>query len=282
MSDDWSTVSVKREQMKRELDALREHYLEHRATIDRLAGDAPTQHLAARYQELRAEIDAALAKLVELEGGSQRPVAPSVPPVVPPRQPSAAVPPPPKRWDEIEEPEAPRAQSTVPDEVHDEPSAARTFVILLLGFLIIAVLVFFGWRYLSGKPAEDAGPVDTVTAEETTTEEPVVAEQAAPAPLTMQPAEIDFGTVKKGSRVVRRFELVNNSDAPLVVKVERSACRCLWFDYADTIPPRGSTALTVTVDGARAQAGRLQEVVQVSSTSGEDISAAAEVRAVIE
>lgn len=281
MSDDWSTVSVKREQMKRELDALRQHYLDHRATVDRLAGDAPTEHLAARYREVRAEIDVALVKLTELERPAMPPAAPPSPPPFASHPP---IPPPvaPRRWDEIEDPPATVAQSvTIPEEVNDESSAARTFVIILLGFLVITLLAYFGWRYLGGKPDDAVIEEQTATVEEvTTTTEP--AEPDVPAALTMSPAEIDFGTVKKGTRVVRKFEIVNNSDAPLVVKVERSACRCLWFDYADTIPARGSTSLSVTVDGARAEKGRLQEVVQVSSTSGTDINAAGEVRAVIE
>ncbi|MHB9001332.1 MAG: DUF1573 domain-containing protein, partial [Thermoanaerobaculia bacterium] len=227
MSDDWSTVSVKREQMKRELDALRQHYLDHRATVDRLAGDAPTEHLAARYREVRAEIDAALVKLTELE-------RPSMPPPAHPAQPPAAshppVPPPaaPRRWDEIENPPATVAQSvTVPEEVSDESSAARTFIIILLGFLVITLLAYFGWRYLSGQPDGDDAVIEeqTATVEEVTTTSP--AEPDVPVALTMSPPEIDFGTVKKGTRVVRKFEIVNNTDAPLVVKVERSTCRCL-------------------------------------------------------
>jgi hypothetical protein len=275
MTDDWSTVSVKREHMKRELDALRQHYLDHRATIDRLAVDAPTEHLAARYRELRAEIDAALTKLSELE----RPAAP--PPVSPITAPAPPGPAAPRRWDEIEQPATIAQTATVPDEVSDESSAARTFVIILLGFLVIAMLAYFGWRYLTDKSEGDESVVEeqTATVEETAT---AIAVPEPPPALTMSPPEIDFGTVKKGTRMVRKFEIVNNSDAPLVVKVERSTCRCLWFDYADTIPARGSTSLSVTVDGARAEKGRLQEVVQVSSTSGSDINAAAEVRAVIE
>lgn len=276
MTEDWSTVSVKREQMKRELDALRQHCLDHRATIDRLAADAPTEHLAARYRELRAEIDAAITKLNELERPSApatgHPPMPSIPPPAPPAS---------RRWDEIEQPATIAQTATIPEEVSDESSAVRTFVIILLGFLVIAMLAYYGWRYLKDEPAGEEGVVEeqTATVEETAT---AVAVPEPPAALTMSPPEIDFGTVKKGTRVVRKFEIVNNSDAPLVVKVERSSCRCLWFDYADTIPARGSTSLSVTVDGARAEKGRLQEVVQVSSISGSDINAAAEVRAVIE
>src|SRR5258706_12872036 len=85
MSDDFGTVNVRRGDRAREIEVMRQRYRAHRDTLQRLAADAPTDHLATEYQRLAGEIDVAMGKLHELEGrGSTKP-AQTAPPPPPPR-----------------------------------------------------------------------------------------------------------------------------------------------------------------------------------------------------
>src|SRR5688572_15892979 len=70
MSDDLGTINAKRGERAREIEVLRQHYRQHREALARMNMDAPTEHLAAEYQRLITEIDRALGKLNELEGGA--------------------------------------------------------------------------------------------------------------------------------------------------------------------------------------------------------------------
>ena len=63
----------------------------------------------------------------------------------------------------------------------------------------------------------------------------------------------------------------------MTIKAQRSQCRCLWFEYADTIPPQGSTTVTVTVDGSKARQGPLHETVQVVSKTDAAVTTSFEV-----
>ena len=99
--------------------------------------------------------------------------------------------------------------------------------------------------------------------------ETVAEEEPAPpvrvASLQIEPVSHDYGVVRKGTRAARQFEIVNTTDAPMTIAVARSNCRCLYYDYADVVPPKGRETLTVTIDGAKADAGPLRESVRVSS-----------------
>src|SRR6476659_7767329 len=68
MSNDFGTVSVPRRDRAREIEVLRQQYRKHRESLNALAADAPSEHLATEYARLIKEIDTALGKLAELEG----------------------------------------------------------------------------------------------------------------------------------------------------------------------------------------------------------------------
>ena len=66
MSEDFGTVNVRASARSREIEMIRQHYRAHRDTLGRLAAEAPTEHLAAEYSRLIADIDTSLRKLDEL------------------------------------------------------------------------------------------------------------------------------------------------------------------------------------------------------------------------
>src|ERR1700747_2000265 len=87
MSDDFGTVNMRRGERAREIELLRQHYRGHRETLAKLLSEAPTEHLAAEYQRLIADIDSSLAKVDEIEGHA--PAAAAAPPNAAPPPPAA-------------------------------------------------------------------------------------------------------------------------------------------------------------------------------------------------
>lgn len=95
---------------------------------------------------------------------------------------------------------------------------------------------------------------------------------AMPAParsvlLSASRSSVDFGTVIKGRRVSRRVTIANDGDVPATIEVARSACRCLFYRHDGTVPAHGTAQLTVTLDGARAARGTLDEWITVRASS---------------
>jgi hypothetical protein len=274
MSDDFGTVNVK--QKGREIELLRQHYLRHRDSIRELMADAPTEHLSNEYQRLIADIDAALSKIAEIEG---RPGA-TIPPPAPPHPARSA------------SPDFLRARTqpgTVPLNTYDPDATqieyaseadanprSRVALIVVAGALVLAVIGWMIWRASSNR-ADDATPIVGAPVTETTGG-PVAGDTAPATPaietssLAVSPDSADYGTIRKGTRAVRQFEVANNSDEPVSIQIVRSTCRCLYYDHAEVVPPRGKETVTVTVDGARAKAGALRETVKVSSKKDPSIA----------
>src|SRR5687768_8817192 len=237
MSGDLNSVNLKRERNRgREIESLRKRYVEHREAVTRLAADAPTEFLAKRYDELRLEIDNAIAKLNELERGltrdnDTRPTGP-LPPVAPPQ-----VTPGTQNFDRM------RYDSNSPLTAGEEPNTGlRTALILGIGLFVLAGLGYSAWRIFRGEeePPRAARPAVTAPA-------PTISEAAEPSAITVTPVEQDFGVVRKGTRSVRQIELTNTTAKEMSIMMERSACRCLWFEYPEKVAANETTTLTIIV-----------------------------------
>ena len=112
----------------------------------------------------------------------------------------------------------------------------------------------------------DSDAVRDEPVSETIVEEPMTEEEPSPpAVLSIEPSTYDYGIIQKGTRSVHRFTIRNRTDQPLPISVERSDCRCLWYDYQSEVLAGGSVELAITVDGARAEAGTLNQTVTVRS-----------------
>lgn len=265
MSDEWNTVNMKSGKggVLREIEVLRKQYADHRSTLERLAEDAPTENLAKRYRELVRELEDSMARIADLEMG----VASG----------SSEIP----SDDERFEPEPYRGREEPRDRESSSPGGLRTLFIVLAGIFMIAVLGLLLWNWaFDGADSIDAP--DRIAENETVApplpEPPPV--EAEPE-LEVTPTVQEYGALRRGARAARQFEVVNNTDATLPIQVERSDCRCLWFEYADTIPPRGTTTLTVTVDGAKAPVGALRETVRIATRTEPPMTTTLEVRAAI-
>jgi uncharacterized protein DUF1573 len=266
MTEDFETVNGKARMMARDIDALRQRYLEHRQSLERLAADAPTETLAQRYRQVIAEIDSAVQKLADLERGID---------------PAAAAAAPDKDF-------AGRRTAPGLKSLRSDPQTAplppvestgpRTILILVIGVVVLAVLGYFIWRFATRD--DQTGPATTTSVSET--QPPVSTAPPAKSALTVDPQTQDYGVVSRGSRATRQFELLNNTDQPMTIRAQRSDCRCLWFEYSDTIPPQGSTTMTVTVDGAKAPSGPLHETVEVALRTDPKITTTFEVVADIQ
>jgi Protein of unknown function (DUF1573). len=277
MSDDFGTVNVKRGDRAQEIEVLRQHYNLHRDTLTRMVPDAPTQHLATEYQRLVADIDASIRKLNELEGRTsdagfsetqRMGTSPGNRPLLSP-DPVA---------------DHPITSYAIPA---DTPSTNSSRLLLML-VIFLAVLGGIGWLIWRASS-------DHKTATTQVIEQPATATNAGAAPavttapvpavpsIKVAPEVADYGVILKGTRAVRQFEVTNTTTAPLTIAVARSACRCLYYEYNTKakLAAKSKEVLTVTVDGARAKAGVLEEKIAVTSKDDPKVSGTIGVRATI-
>lgn len=265
-SDDFGTVNQKHAERAREIEIMRQRYRRHREALTDMAADAPTEYLAGEYRRLIHEVEMSLNKLDELEGKvTLTPPAaplPSRTPTEPGRRPLA---PPP---------------AAIP--IDDEPSSPRSRLALIV---VAALLVLGALGWLIWRASSDERPITPIVEEPADSTGTVAPAAPADTPetssLAVEPPTHDYGVVRKGTRAARQFEIVNATDAPVSVKVERSTCRCLYYDYADTIPAKGRETLTVTVDGAKAEAGQLQEAIAITSSADSAVTTTFNVTATI-
>jgi len=258
MSDDFGTVNVRPGARAREIEMLRENYRKHRAALEQMVAEAPTEQLAGEYNRLIASIDTSVRKLDELEGVGGRPL-------VPPPDTDAVYEPPPT---------APGAGSS------------RILLIVVAGLVVLGAIGWMIWRASSDRSAAATSsspqiieqPVTTTTSptETAATMVPVATPEpaTAAAALRVTPAVQDYGTIHRGTRAVRQFELTNTGEVPISIDVARSSCRCLYYDYNNKkIAPKARETITVTVDAARAKTPTINE--QIAVTAKEDPAATA-------
>ncbi|MGZ7031421.1 MAG: DUF1573 domain-containing protein [Thermoanaerobaculia bacterium] len=281
MSDDFGTVSVRRAERTRELEVLRTHYREHHDALSKLADNAPTDFLATEYQRLISEIDAALRKLDELESNADSPrpkTQPGSRPIV--HSPSLT-----------DDPSGPR---TYVSSAATPNTRSRILIMLLAGLIVLGLIGWLIWRAGGDRPRPAAPIVEKPGTEaRNDTAAPSTIAPITPVPaatgtvpaaanvLKVTPALADYGTIRKGTRATRQFEIVNTSAAPITINVARSSCRCLYYEYADKLQPKKKETITVTIDGARAKAGTLAETIQVTAKTDPSISAQFQVQATI-
>lgn len=283
MSDDFGTVNVRRGDRAREIEAVRQRYRAHRDALARMLADAPSEQLAGDYERLIQTIDAAMLKLDELEG---QPTEAGTRPLITPPPPARERPP---DVGVYEPPEAPPS------------GASRMAMILVAGLVVLGILGWLIWRASSDRtkrpaieqptasatatqPVSDTAAVDTGGTVEPIA--PVASPPVTPAPasaaLRIVPALQDYGTVRKGTRASRQFEITNMADQPIRIKVARSQCRCLFYEYSERLEPKKKETITVTVDGARAKAGDLRESLAVTSPTDPALKASLEVSATVQ
>jgi Protein of unknown function (DUF1573) len=272
MSDEFGTVNVRKGERGREIEAIRQQYRHHRDALVRMVADAPTEHLAAEYQRLIRDIDASIVKLDEIEGRPATATASSA-----------------GSRPLVNTPESER-DTLVTDDIppsDSEPAqqSSRVLMIVIAGVIVLGAIVWLLWRASGdGKVVEQpvtvtTPVVETVAPAPATTPAPVVATTAV---LKITPAAANYGAIRKGTRAVRQFSIENTSAAAVPVKLARSTCRCLFYDYTERVPAHGKETITVTIDGARAKTGTLHETVQVTSKNDPAVVAQFDVNATIE
>lgn len=276
---------------RRELENLRQRYQEHRRTIRHLLQTAPDSKIAKNYEETLGDLQRAIDQLDRVD--RQPPPSPkNEGPKEPREQPGAEEEPDAgletiaarsrSSFDEEEFPSSARTwddplvrDETAESERREHSESSLSWVVGVIVIAAIAAGILFVWPDVVG-PDDVPSPTGTAIAEE-----PVVEEAPPPASLTAEPAAYDYGIIHKGTRSVHRFRIDNQTDQSLPISVERSTCRCLWYDYPGEVPARGSVELAVTVDAARAETGVLSETITVRSRALADAVAEFDITAEI-
>lgn len=277
MSDDFGTVNVRRGDRTREIEALRQRYRSHREALAQLAADPPSEYLAGEYHRLVAGIDDAVVKLDELEhrpgsatlsgaaANAARRSSPGNQPLVTPPLPDSSFSP--------------------AEEGASTPGSSRVLLIVVAGLIVLGLIGWLIWRASSDRKAQPAIVERSATTPVTESAQPQeVTPVAEPEPalgLKVKPATADYGTIRKGTRAVRQFDVTNATDGPLTLEVSRSVCRCLYYDYHAKVAAKGHETVTVTVDGARAKAGGLDEQIAVKTKENPQITTTLGIHAII-
>jgi hypothetical protein len=279
MSDDFGTVSVKRGDRAREIEVLRQHYNVHRETLMQMVPDAPTEHLAAEYKRLIAGIDASIRKLDELEG---RPNSPTAAGLAETQRMGTS---PGNRPLVSSEPVTDHGVASYePIPASSSNNSSRVLLMLVIAVAVLGVIGWLIWRasfdHKTSAPQVIEQPVTTTN---TVADTAGTIAPAAARTIKIAPELADYGVIRKGTRAVRQFEITNTTATPLSFVVARSACRCLYYEYNTKakLPAKGKEALTVTIDGARAKAGPLEEQIAVTSKDDPNANGTIGVRAVI-
>ena len=164
-------------------------------------------------------------------------------------------------------------------------------MIVVAAVVIVALLGWLVWRASRGRTpessvaerpivSETASPVTPVTG---TTAATPTARPARPiaSGISLAPPTADFGAVRKGTRAVRQVEVTNTTSAPVQYQVARSECRCLYYEYGGKLAPRQHETLTVTIDGAKAKQGELEEAIAITARNDPSLSSSLQVKATI-
>jgi hypothetical protein len=276
MPEDLGTVNLKQGAQTREIELLRRHYRTHRDSLARLIPDAPTEHLASEYQRLISEIDMSVRKLDELE---KKPETAAPLPSSTETNPAMKTGPGTRPLVRTSEPAASAYRPLPPST----GAQSRVAMIVIAGVVVLAIIGWLIWRGSSDRkataPVVEQQPISATNNAPTPAVTP--APVAAATVLKVSPALADYGTIRKGTRAVRQFQVTNLSDGVVEIEVPRSNCRCLYYDYNGKLPARGQETITVTIDGARAKSGPLQEQVEVRTKKNPSISTTVTVQATI-
>jgi hypothetical protein len=284
MSDDFGTVNVSKADRAREIEALRQQYARHRDALHKLIADAPTEHLSTEYRRLLGEVDAAMLKVDEL-GVTSGLTSGASSGASPRARTDAGMRP-------LVAPPSVIDQGAVYDDSQRD-SRSRLALIAVAALIALAAIGWLIWKASSDRK-ERGQIVETTTTATTTTTTAVPATIAEETPATtpattgvadvisVTPPAADYGTIRKGTRATRQFEVRNGGEEPVTIQVARSTCRCLYYEYRDLVPPKGKETVTVTIDGARAKAGELHETVKVTGKKDPGIASSFEVNATIQ
>lgn len=271
-NDDLSTVNFKKDKVAKEFEVLRQRYEDHRHTLERLIGESPTESLAGKYADILMDIDSAILKLQELQRGSDSTVSRQTP--VSPR--AATLPGMASAANQPLRRTSPEVAADTGETIAISGERNRTLLTVLAGVALLALLGWLAWNFLAKRDSAESAAIATAPA--------VVEEAPAPEPetLVVDPATLDYGIIRKGTRIAKSFVIRNNGETPLTLDIPRSSCRCLWFDFKGPVPANGTLQLGVIVDGGRAKAGQLEETMTIATKENPEAKATFTVNATIQ
>lgn len=179
----------------------------------------------------------------------------------------------------------PDYETPILDSAPHPGGGLRVVMILAVALVALLLIGWLVWRAsLDRKPQIEEQPTvaESPSTIGTTNTAPATVEEVAPQPLLIvKPVSQDYGLVRKGTRATRQFEVTNSTDAAITIAISRSACRCLYYEHASVIAPKGKESITVTIDGAKAKAGTLRESLKVAAKTDPSIATSFDVIATV-
>ena len=273
MSDDWRDKDLRRASSEeREEGYVRWRLEQHRDALRKLAESAPVHWVAERCLDLSNQIDTELgvedrrfthsdAPLPEValieddvedtisedpelgDGEIDRLILPRVRP----------------SWEVSDIPPQPRAHRSV------------SAPIVVIGSAIVFLSVIAGliwWTQSPDPPVRKGVAVPPGPAIEVTEERLAMPESSF---VAVEPTGHDYGLVFRGQRGTQTFAIRNLTDDKLEIRMQRSQCRCLWYQYDDELEPGESAEITIALDGGRIPSGRLTETVGIVLRDTEEL-----------
>jgi len=275
-NDDWSDreIDAGGEAVEREIDRLKGVYQEHSTQLAKLASSAPTKALARKYHELIGDINRSILGLEDPGAIAERSTHERPAPPASPSRPAPSV---------ASEIRLRTEPGTYASDLDSGDSAfGRIALILGMAIVVIALLALFVWKY-GGESRSDTEPAAQASEEPIAPGATVSRAPATPPRPALQatPEAQDFGVIYKGTRVAKSFDVFNNTDRDVTIQLERSKCRCLWFEYDGAIPAGEKVTVSVSVDGGRAEPGLLSEAIVITTRDAPRVATEVQVTAEI-
>ena len=187
-----------------------------------------------------------------------------------------------RRQEEVEyQPVVPYEDRQRTAERSQPRSIAAPLLVIASALVLLSVIAALVWwsrtpeRAEPGTPALSAGPTINVS------EDRPAADIGLPS-VSVEPQGHDYGLVLRGQRVSRTFVVRNLTGETLDIRLQRSQCRCLWYQYDDELEPGETVQMVIAVDGGKAPSGRLTERIGILSRKDPITYAEVRLTAVVE
>ncbi len=274
--DDWRERDLQRTPPDdRDEEYVKWRLKRHSDTLKELAESAPVPWVAEKCRDLSRQIDSELRVDERRFTHTDTPLPDSAVDWDAPREdlleaadedgPLDEVIFPKRRQEEIEyQPVVPYEDQQESVETSRRMSIAAPLLVIASGVILLSIIAALVWWSRTPDTAEPVGAPISGGPTINVSEDRPAADIGLPS-LSVEPQAHDYGLVLRGQRVSHTFVVRNLTGETLDIRLQRSQCRCLWYQYDYEIEPGETAEMLIAVDGGRAPSGRLTERIGILS-----------------